>query len=355
MGTHLPSGRHVAMICLTVAAIQLGGCGSIPDLKGFADATGDMRAGITTVGNEFAQSIPSDLNTCGDTSCRAKFEDVWKSRIEAMGAIADYSDSLAQIAAAGKDGAATAEKVLGSANGLLGALSVSTIPAAVATAATKALAELANYRALKSMGEAIEAAQKPIEGVVNVLEQDLAVLDRTLSDISIGVIALEENKDKLQAGAAVAQAELSIKEYLRLISNDYSSLRSNSMNLAAVRAGSARPVQSGCDKEETCVTAIRAVDLRLTANREQLAKLQRDLEGFEKSYAPVKASKDAVAARISTIRKGIVHLRSGLRDWIVVHGALGNDVRRSLQPNVRQLVATAADLRKLIDDMRKAQ
>ncbi|MFN0298803.1 MAG: hypothetical protein ACKVQU_00460 [Burkholderiales bacterium] len=274
MKAHLSGVWHVVMISLTIAVTPLGGCGTIPDLKGFADATGDIRAGITVVGNEFAESIPADLQKCGPTSCREKFENVWKSRIEAVAAFASYSDSLAQIAAAGNDGAATAEKVLSSANGLLSALSVAPISGAIATALTKGLAELAKFRALKSMGDAIDAAHKPIEGIVELLDKDLAQLESiTTSEISIALAGLVEAEDKEQLGASIERARSTVAEYRRLISDEFFGLRSIAVNLADIKAKKPPSNPNACERQDTCIVAPRAVDQRLGKIRQHLAKL----------------------------------------------------------------------------------
>lgn len=359
MQKHARGTRRLLIFCLTVATTMVGGCGSIPDLKAFADATNDIRSSVVAVGNEFSASIPENLDTCAGeagkkTSCREKFDATWKGRVEAVGAIADYSDSLAQVAAAGRDGAATAEKVLSSANGLLGALSVATIPTAIATAATKGLAELAKYRALSSMAEAIEAAQQPIKQVFDALDLDLATLDRTTSqEITPGLLALAEREDESQAGASIGQANFATASLRSAISTDYHNLQVVVKNLAALRTNGKLPFESGCRTEAACAQELQTIDKRIGENRTHLTSLERDLENLGKAYAPTQARKDAVTARAGQIRKAIVQLRSGLRDWLIIHRSLGADVRRGLQPNIRQLIATAADLKKLVDDMRK--
>ena len=344
---------------LSIFLAMLGGCGSIPDLKGLADATSDIRSGIAAVGSEFSAAIPENLNSCkhpagGTASCRQKFDATWSSRVEAIGAIADYSDSLAQVAAAGKDGAATAEKVLTSANGLLGALSVATIPTAVAAAATKGLAELAKYRALKSMAEAIEAAQSPIRQVVEILDEDLATLDRTTSqEITSGLLALAEAEDKDQLGASIAQANFAASSLRKVISSDYSNLKFAVENLSSFRKiGVSASPSRGCLSEAACIEELRTLDMRIGENRLHLVSLERDLENFRKAYAPTQARKDAITTSAKQIRKATSQLRSGLREWLAIHRKLGDDVRRGLQPNVRELISTASDLKKLVDEMR---
>jgi len=190
-------------------ALLLSGCGSIPDLKPFADATQAVRSGVVSVGSEFASAIPADMRCSGSGPsaplCRVKFSDAWKPRVDALGAIGDYSDGLAQVAAAGRDGAARAEQVVGSATTLLTTVGA-VVPGAIASVATKGLAELAKARALRSMSEAIEAVHPPVKELFEALDADLATLDRTGQEIAVGTAALADADDKAQVGAAVARA-----------------------------------------------------------------------------------------------------------------------------------------------------
>lgn len=336
-------------------ALLLSGCGSIPDLKPFADATQAVRSGVVSVGSEFASAIPADMRCSGSGPsaplCRVKFSDAWKPRVDALGAIGDYSDGLAQVAAAGRDGAARAEQVVGSATTLLTTVGA-VVPGAIASVATKGLAELAKARALRSMSEAIEAVHPPVKELFEALDADLATLDRTGQEIAVGTAALADADDKAQVGAAVARAGGAAGALRSVISNDHTALRVAVENLATVRAG--KPVAGGCATEPDCVQQLQAIDRRLAENRRHLAVVEADLEGLRKAYAPTQAKKDAARTQAAQLRRTIVELRSALDSWLVVHRSLASDVRRGLQPNVRQLVATAEEIRKLLDDMRKA-
>ena len=82
--------------------------------------------------------------------------------------------------------------------------------------------------------------------------------------------------------------------------------------------------------------------------------MERDLVSFEAAYAPVQGKIDAVSKQATHLHAAIAQLRSGLQEWIAIHRKLADDIRRGLQPNVRQLIATAGELKELVDEMRKA-
>lgn len=341
-----------AVLCCGLAL--LGGCGSLPDLKGLADATGDIRSGVMAVGNEYAAAIPDDLNKCGSgENCRRKFEAAWISRAAAVTAIADYSDALAQVAAAGRDSADKADQVLNSANGLLGALSVAPLSAPVIGMAKIGLTELSKYRALRSMADAVEAAHAPVSAVFDILDQDLAALDKSNREITFGLLALAESADKDQAGSSMEQAKAASASLRRVISADLGGLKRAVENLAALRHAQPTPHPDACKSEPACTQDLEATDKRIGESRSRLASVERDLVSFVAAYAPVQAGKDAISKRGAQIHAAIGQLRSGLLEWIAIHRKLGDDIRRGLKPNVRQLIATAGDLKKLADDMRK--
>ena len=346
--------RRLQIGFLSCALLLLGGCGTIPNLKGLADATGEMRSGVVAVGNEYATSIPDDLNKCGGESCKRKFEAAWVSRAVAVAAIADYSDALAQVAAAGRDGAERADQVLSSATKLLGALSIEPLSAPIIGAAKIGLAELAKYRALRSMSEAVESAHPHVSEVFKILDQDLAALDKSSQEIKFGLFALAENEDKDQSGSSVEQAKGASATLRKVIAADFNGLKQAVENLAALRNGLPGPNPKACKSEPECVQELQAADKRIGESRSRLAALERDLVSFEAAYGPVQRKIDAISKQAAHLHAAIVQLRSGLQEWIAIHRKLADDIRRGLQPNVRQLIATAGELKELVDEMRKA-
>jgi len=342
---------------LFAAVILLGGCGSLPDLKGFAEATGDIQTGIATVGSEFSESIPATVS-CGrdknekPINCKARFESEWRHRVDAIAAIADYSDSLAQIVDAGNAGAESAERVMKSATGLLDVLKVAPLSSVITDAATKALAALAKYRALRSLDDAIDKAHGPISDVAGLLEKDLDDLGRTIDSTLFGITALIEAKDIEQAGSHMRFAQVAIKEHRALMVRDHQGLTALSIALAEIRSGKPATNKS-CNNEDDCGQKLRALDKRIAETRARLISLERDLQGLEKSYAPIRIEREVATVRAGKTLKAVGQLKIGLKQWIAVHKSLGESVRKSLRPNARQLIATAKDLKKIIDDLRK--
>lgn len=351
---HFHWRRYLQFGLIGCALALLSGCGTIPDLKGLADATGGMRSGVSAVGNEYAASIPDDLNKCGRENCKRKFEAAWGSRVAAFAAIADYSDALAQVAAAGRDGTDRADQVLSSANKLLGALSIEPLSAPVIGVAKIGLAELAKYRTLRSMSEAVEAAHPPLSEVFKILDQDLVTLDKSSQEIELGLIALAESEDKDQSGSSIERAKSVAATLRNVIAADFDGLKQAVENLAALRNDQQRPRPKACNSEPECIQELQAIDKRIGESRSRLAAIERDLVSFGAAYAPVQGKIDTISKQAAHLHATIVQLRSGLQEWIAIHRKLGDDIRRGLQPNVRQLIATAGELKELVDEMRKA-
>lgn len=348
---------------LFAAALLLSGCGSLPDLKGFSEATGDIQTGIATVGSEFSDSIP-EATQCGKDSsnkpvpCRKKFQEQWKYRTDAIAAIADYSDALAQIVDAGNSGAESAERVMKSATGLLDVLKVAPLSGAITSAATKALVELAKYRALRSLDEAVDKAHGPISEVALLLKDDLGDLDMLNMEILAGIQGLIEAKDKDQVGSQMRFAQIAVRQHRALMVTDHQELGRLSVALADIRNGKS-PSNDSCNigdatkPDALCIQRIKMIDQRISETRSRLTALERDLQNLEKSYAPISEERAAATTRANKIRKAVSQLRIGLQEWINVHQKLGENVRKSLRPSARQLIATAKDLKQIVDDLRK--
>jgi hypothetical protein len=126
-------------------------------------------------------------------------------------------------------------------------------------------------------------------------------------------------------------------------------------NLAALRNGAqAPPHPQTCMTVPECVLKLEATDKRIGESRIRLAALEGDLVSFEAAYAPVQGKINEISKESGYLHAAIIKLRDGLGEWIAIHHKLGDDIRKGLQPNVRQLIATAGELKKLVDEMRKA-
>jgi hypothetical protein len=333
----LPGAGSVVTACWVALTILLGGCGSIPDLKPFADATADIQTGVTSLGVDYGASIPGD-SKCGPSTCRDRFAQEWKPRVEVVAAIANYSDSLAQIADAGKSSAETAGRVMTSVGGLLDAVKVP-LAAPAAKIVERFISEGIKYKALKSLDEAVDAAHPLIAEVIVLLDKDLAVLADEVDVIKFGAESAVRLKDEDGTRSQLAFARKSLAAHRQAMQTDHQSL-----------AGLAKKMAGGQCSE--CGKEAQAIDQRLGEARTRLVAMERDVQSLEKSNAPLQAELDAVGARAIKTRTAIGKLRTGLQEWVTVHKGLGDNVRRSLRPNVRALVTTASDIRKLVEELR---
>jgi septal ring factor EnvC (AmiA/AmiB activator) len=101
--------------------------------------------------------------------------------------------------------------------------------------------------------------------------------------------------------------------------------------------------------------SIVGLDKSIGEAQQRIAATEAQVQGATRSFAPVKEKVDAIEAREKNLRAAIAKLRSSLQDWIIVHRGLGQNVRDSLKPDIRSLLTTANDIRKIVEDLRSAK
>jgi len=334
----------------------LAGCGSLPDLKPLADATSELQSSAAVAGSEVSASLTGTCRIDGkESACRNEFDAAWDARVAALGAIADYTDSLAQIAAAGESGAESAEQVGNAVNGLLGALGQAQLSAPVVDAATKAYAEVARVRAMRSMADAVDAAGPIVSGMVSLLQADAVEMAKIVNAAAVGaefeILGREEYNRVMRAHeVAVSESE----RLMESVANDYAALGRTSRDLASIRAGQS-PSQNACSSESDCTEKLRLIEQNLAIDRKRLSELGGELERVNQAYSPVQAELDAVKKRRNQQVVLLAQFNRGLGEWLSIHRSLGADLRQGLQPNLRQLLQTAVDIREIVDEMRSAQ
>lgn len=147
------------------------------------EATASLRSGTESTGT----TVTSELLARGWTQSATSFQEQWKARQEAVGALSTYARSLQELSRAGNSG----EEAVGSLGDALGELASGVglaMPAAGATAASEIVGviygQIARARARKELAEALSLSQPVVEGVVAKLQADMADLARIL-DIAV--------------------------------------------------------------------------------------------------------------------------------------------------------------------------
>lgn len=334
---------HVAVL----TAISLTGCGTIPDLRPFADATADIQKGIASVGNEYASMVPAKLQCkSGKGSCRDQLENVWKPRVAAISAFAAYSDGLAQISNAAKARSDTSDKVIGAAEKLFQAVQIEPLSPLVTALAKKGVQELISYRALRSLEEQISAVSKPLSELADALDSDLSSLASSIDDV---VDAAEgEVKSEDNVTALLLRAKSHLNDSRSDVVNQIRDMRGGVVELAKLVRDDSQCVRDECKKSRLVV---EAGDKNLQISLKRVTDLEVLVAGLEKSQIPFREKENAIANSGAQIRSAIGKVRVSLREWARVHNGLANDIKASLQPNVKHLVELAKDIRKTVDDL----
>jgi hypothetical protein len=185
--------RKMRKFVLLVIPIVLmtAGCTTLPDVKPFADSTAALASAAGThfsdVANDVASLKPVRVNGENETdqlyverktklkATQEIFKETDKNLNTLFGAITEYSEKVASLAAAGKTGPEAAQSILDSVQGFAQLGSMSGIPLGAAadpiTKGFKAIAdEFTKMEAKKSLKEAVAAAEPGVELVAKQFE-----------------------------------------------------------------------------------------------------------------------------------------------------------------------------------------
>lgn len=341
-----------------LALLLLNGCGSLPDLRPFADSTSELQVATVSIGDAISESVSESL-LCTDKGkppqqipCRDYFQTNWQARIQVLDAVAKYSDSLAQVAQAGESGAASAEKVGNALDSLLLVLKLNPLTEIVKNVAIKTYAEVARVRAMRTMSEAVEKANGPLAEIVKALKADTASMrDIMLATSEAAETAVVANDDQIGSARKFAFAERN--RLLKSISENHRMIGAASKALADIRSQREIGKNPPCNTENGCVQKVRELDQSIADDRQRLVGVEGDVERIEKAYAPIQVQRDAIAKGRERALLLIATIDSGFTQWMTIHQALGEDLRRKMQPNIRQLVSIAQNIHQLVEEMRK--
>jgi hypothetical protein len=168
---------------LLLLALILPGCSTPPNVQPFAESTQALNLSVSsTATNIHARIQPIDKELA------AQFQKAWSHRIEAMAAMADYSDSLVAIVESANQSAQTAQQVFDSANALLGTIAKAypggdLVVDAVSKASTALCARYAKDRAASSVAAALRDTDPAIQDVAAALAADFATMKNILKTL----------------------------------------------------------------------------------------------------------------------------------------------------------------------------
>jgi hypothetical protein len=299
------------------ALVALVGCGTLPDAKPFADASATLAVAVKSSGRALTDSLrEAGSATPPDEKAYQKlvdaFEQAWAGRVNAMQGVVEYSDAIADIIAAGKEGEETAKKVGSSLEALASAVGIPLAQPAVGVASEVSqflLKQINVVRASKKLEEALAQAQPAVDRIAAELASETQKqLKPTLQDA-----------------------------YKNIVSG----------------------IKSQYEGDDNFVRA--SADRRLKLRERALAdpKAVQELGEFERVQAAALASLkerdqkiDQAASAYRVRQQLLTSLSEATTTWAAAHRDLAAAVRDKRKVSVTELVETVAELKELIRKVR---
>jgi hypothetical protein len=303
----------VVVICALLAA-----CGSLPDARPFADATGAWSASVKASGQAISDSLREASAAVPEPEREQyekivkEFEDAWIARIRAAQAAAAYSNAIADLVASAAGAGESVTKVGDSLTALASASGISLGAPLVDVAGDVArfLADrIAIVRAQRSLGDAVAQAQPAVDRIAEHLvsesnRQLKPMLERTHKNALSGI------KQQYDAESGFA---LQLEKRL-------------------VRA------REEALKEPGKAAALMEADRMLGTVAAKLKERDQKLEQAAASYR----------ARLQLINA----LSTSTAAWAAAHRDLGSAIREKRRANAAELQETVSDLRELVKKVR---
>jgi len=305
-------------LALLVFSILAAGCGTLPDARPFADASATLAVAVKSSGQALTDSLrDAGSATPPDEKAYEKlvdaFDAAWANRVKAVQGVAAYSDAIAEVISAGREGEETAKKVGDSLKALASTVNIAIPASAAVGVATDAAVFLAKQIAV------VQASRK--------LEDTLAQAQP----------AVERIADEL-----AHEAEKQLKPSLRsAYKNIVSGIKS----------------QYEADDNFVAASATRLLELRQKALRDP--KGVEELGEFDRMKASALASlkeRDQKIDQATSAYRARQQLVTALSDatttWAAAHRDLAAAVREKRKVNVTELQQTVVELRELVKKVR---
>lgn len=169
--------KYVRLLIAILLVSLLAGCGTLPDARPFADATSALSVSVKASGSAIADSLrEAGSVTPSDQAVYEKhiqrFEDAWSARVKAAQGAAAYSEAIADLIAAGKEGGETVKRVGDSLGALAAVSGISLAAPAVGVAGDIArfiVDRIAIVRASQTLEEAVAKAQPAVDRIAEHL------------------------------------------------------------------------------------------------------------------------------------------------------------------------------------------
>jgi len=292
-------------------------CRTIPDLGPFAETTHELAGAISSTSNV----LVADLRRAGQGADADALEAALQPAVEAALAITQYSDALANLSAAGKEGRANGEKLGGALDELAGVLAVQ-LPVGFGPVAGLINEWVAEVRAAASFKLAVDAADPAIATLAPLMQEVLA----QLHDL------LENNERTL----------------VELISSENQGVRI----LDDVNSGKIIQRHRDLTLEITALANKAASNPLSDQEASQLLALRAELELNAPQYDVAAKLVQEERRKHATLRMAVKQASLGFGTWAKTHSALVEAIAEERAPDVRRLQQTALEVKALIQAAR---
>jgi len=183
--------RAACALLLVPLAVMLSSCREVPDVKPFADATAELKVTVSKGFDELQLRVEEyakddEVSNTLRTALKNRNKQLaqrWTSTDAALAAAVEYSDQIAALAAAGKNGEEAVGKVADSVNSLAAVFSSLSLPAAAVEVGKVLAAKAIEARAAKDIGDATDKAAEAVNAASKIIAENLADLKRLTDDV----------------------------------------------------------------------------------------------------------------------------------------------------------------------------
>lgn len=300
------------LLCVCFSLLVLSGCASVPEVGPFAQATAEVRSAVVTAG----ATAEAELRRMeGGEQYADRLQAQWKTRVKAVGALVDYTDSLQSIVEAGQQGGDTADALADSVTRLAGAAGIA-LPAAgtvdVATDTARFVYQhIARMRAAKSLEASLEASQPAVEQIAQTIALDLR-----------------------DAAGIFQAANQDLKRQLNFAHNEGLGFRESLI------------------EERKRIYGAGAENLT-QANKQRLLEIDELLVSTNDWYQPLQQRRNEIDDRLAASQALFNAATETVSQWGLAHAGLVAAVQERRPVNARSLAQAAADLRTLITRVRE--
>jgi hypothetical protein len=329
--TQIP--RFVALL----ASVLLSACGTLPDVKPFADATATIHSGMRSVGDAAVERVQKNIayvsvraeETAGGAQtsfqkAKADQQEVLKELqddfaviVKVGGAFVDYADSLQGIVAAANNSADSAKNFTTAVNKFATTLTGDPlITPAIANVAARLYKEFATYQASRSL----EAAMEQATPTINEVAGELAIV------VTASQKFFSENAKRLDYG-----------EVDYALERKYGFDQSFRQQIVQERQRAFVKISGDC--VTSCATSKEIDTLKA------LDQLYDRTQAFATERAAGRQKVDEYFVRQRAL---LTRLGAALNAWKEAHSSLLTGVKEKRQFSTRQLIEVAQDISDII-------